>query len=746
MHNQVITISKGSYIEIYRIILDLPLSNQILLVRLDTPSDSKPKHSGRPKTKQPANDIKPMRLFTGLIWENREGLLSLHESKLLQVVEVEPDAIFLKPIINNKQQKLSANRLAAMRGFLDVDNLKHRILLDNNLGGLVKQGMEASGFSATQIYKLFSALCRYGFTKSSLRPRFDRCGSPGMLRPCDPGGRKKPGARTVHEKIDIHFTGEAITTQPGVSTEWKNLILSADIGLKNPKPLMPQRCKLIINSAFMTKLKDVNGDLLPVHPELGKYPNERQIQRVLKTNISTVDKLIHKTTNFHFKANMRGLTGKNWEGVSGPGHTWAIDSTIGDIYLRSSVNRSWIVGRPIVYVIVDIWSTAVVGFYVCLNGPSWDMAMIALFCASSEPNLIAEMYGYTPMFTLDPHPTMASLLLCDRAEYLSQAASYTGARLIQTMCYTPPYRGDLKGLVEVLHRIAKDQLFGWVPGAIDARRKEYELRNFDRTKAVLTVREFTHYLYVVFSEYNLTANRDHRLDSHMRATDVNPTPAGLWNWGHSVGIGFQRFIPQSELITTLLPTANASVTKGGIMLGGKHYVTNTSRDLESATVARNLGGWDIQGHYFPGSVSKIWTPNEGGKGMLEMQLSDHSTASAELSFDEHADALAYSKLKKQQQAHDKSVQGIKFHAKKDEIIQQGKRRTADALEQHSLPQPPINLTRTLEHEITTSQPSNGSFKSNSLPPVAEGGAEDFTKIMRHILDEHNLEDDSNAEK
>ena len=744
MHNQVITISKDSYVEIYRIILDLPLYNQIILVRLDTPSDSKPKHSGRPKTKQPTNNTKPIRLFTELIWASREDLLFLHESKLLQAVDVEPDALFLKSITNDKQQNLFANRLNAMRGFLDIDNLKYRILLDNNLGGLVRQGMKASGFSTTQIYKLFSTLCRYGFTESSLRPRFDRCGSPGILRPCDPEGRKKPGARTVREKIEMTAVGESITTQPGVSTEWKNMILAADIGIKNPKPLMPQRCKLIINSVFMGKLKDINGKLLPVHPKLGEYPNVRQIQRVLKTNISTIEQLIHKTTKHHFTANMRGLTGKNWEGVSGPGHTWAIDSTIGDIYLRSSVNRTWIVGRPIVYVIVDIWSTAVVGFYVCLAGPSWDMAKIALFCASADPNLIAEMYGYTPMFTLDPQPTMAAVLMCDRGEYLSLGASFTGAKLISTMSYAPPYRGDLKGLVEVLHRIEKDQQFQFVPGAIDARRKEYELRNFDRTEAGLTVREYTHYLHAIFSEYNLTANRDHRLDSHMCAADVNPTPKGLWNWGHSVGIGFQKLMPQSELITSLLPAANASVTRNGIMLGGKHYVTNTAKDLDWAIVARNLGGWKIQCHYFPGSVSKIWTPNEGGKGMLEMQLSDHSIASSELSFDEQADALAYSKLKRQQQDHDKSVHGIKFHTKKDEIVQQAKRLTADALDQRPCPQPPIKHTRALEHEITTLQPSTRSFVSNSTQQTNQDEAKDFTKIMRNILDEHNLLDDSNA--
>ena len=746
MHNQVITISKDTHTEIYRIILVLPLDNIVIKVRIDTPSGDKLGHRGRPKIIKPVNNVKPNRLFTALIWANLDELIALYHSKCLHIVDVEPDAIFLKQIIVSKQQTQFAKRLAAMRCFLDLSNFKNRLFLDKSLGGLVKEAADVSGFSNTQIYKLFSALCRYGFTESSLRPRFDRCGSPGMRRPCDPGGRKKPGARTLLEKIELSTLGETNISQSGISTDWKSLILAADIGIKYPKPPMPQRCKIIINSSFVKKLKDDNGVLSPIHPNIGEYPNIRQIKRVLDTNTSRIEKLMSKTTKFHFQSNMRGLTSKNWEGVSGPGHTWAIDSTVGDIYLRSSVNRSWIVGRPIVYAIVDIWSTAIVGFYVCLTGPSWSMAKLALFCASANPKLIADMYGYTPLFTLDPLPTLPSVLFSDRGENLSKGASHTGIKIMHIMSYTPPYRGDLKGLVEVLHRIIKDQQFLFLPGAIDARRKEYEFRKFNRAEAILTLREYTRYLYACFSEYNLTANRDHRLDAHMRAQNVLPTPSGLWNWGHAVGIGFQKSTSQSELITNLLPTANVSVTRSGIMFGGNQYKTNADRDRELTVLARNHGGWKIPGHYFPGSVSKIWVPNEGGKGMLEMQLSDHSNTSPELSFDEHADALVYSKLKSQQQAHDKSVLGINFHSTKDAILQQSKKLTTDALSQHSESQPPIKLTRMREHEILNTHSSNRPNATTIPSQSTQSEIDDYTEIMKQILDGHNQEAESNANK
>ncbi len=134
---------------------------------------------------------------------------------------------------------------------------------------------------------------------------------------------------------------------------------------------------------------------------------------------------------------------------------------------------------------------------------------------------------------------MCFALMCDRGEYLSKGASHTGLKLIPCLSYAPPYRPDLKGLVEVLHRIKKDAQYLFVPGAMDARRVEFELSRSRPHESVLTLRDYVQYLYCIFDEYNLTADRSKRLDAHMAAAGVFPSPAGLWHWGHQVGIGYQ---------------------------------------------------------------------------------------------------------------------------------------------------------------------------------------------------------------
>jgi putative transposase len=173
------------------------------------------------------------------------------------------------------------------------------------------------------------------------------------------------------------------------------------------------------------------------------------------------------------------------------------------------------------------------------------------------------MWGYQPLLTLSPRPSLCYTLMCDRGELLSKGHRGTALKLIPMTSYAPPYRGDLKGLVEVLHRIEKDAQFLFIPGAMDHRRAEMELRKVRPETCVFTVREYTQYLYEIFSDYNATANRSHRVDAHMLAAGVVPTPAGLWRWGHEMGIAFRRQIAEADLVTEFLPSEVGRVARDG---------------------------------------------------------------------------------------------------------------------------------------------------------------------------------------
>lgn len=669
MHNEVIRIASGELKGLYRVVLDEPAIELVVAVRMDAEAEAenvRPKggRKKKEKTKKPRKKAPPP-LVGELLWLSRRELESLDRDHHLLRVEIDLDPIFYLPNSVAADQDIFESRKAVMKDFLSFQTLRDSILVHSGLGGLVKAIVESATASRALVYKLWSLLCRHGISETSLRPMRQNCGAPGVARPCDPGGRQKAGRKTAKQRMDAKAGIKLPPEQPGMSTDWRNRIMAADLSIPEPKPEMPARCTLILNSHFVKRFRYVDGKLVAVepeeaselakhkkeggkvvevNPEKGEYPNRPQIRRVLEVEIPRLVRLAQKTTAGHFKRSLRGLVARNWKGVAGPGHTWAIDSTIGDIYLRSSINAAWIIGRPVVYIECDVWSTAIVGFYVCLQGPSWDMGKLSLFSAGADPELIGDLWGYHAVQTLSPAPTLPAVLMCDRGEYLSRAASQTGIKLIPVMSYAPPYRPDLKGIVEVLHRIMKDhQRCDFIPGAIDARTAELELRKFNPNDGIFTTRQFVHYLHTIFTKYNLTADREHRLDAHMKAAGVFPSPAGLWAWGHRMGVGFRRAVPQSELVTSLLFADTARVSRNGVMYAGRHYSNSAVDEQQWSAYARNFGGWDIPCHHYPGSVSRIWTPNVAGQGLLDLKLSDQSTASPELTFDEVADAFVFGK-------------------------------------------------------------------------------------------------------
>lgn len=309
------------------------------------------------------------------------------------------------------------------------------------------------------------------------------------------------------------------------------------------------------------------------------------------------------------------------------------------------------------------------------------------------------------------------MLLCDRGEYLSQAAKVTGAKLIPNLAYTPPYRPDLKGLVEVLHRIEKDRQFYFIPGAIDQRRAEYELRRFDPSESVMTIPEYVAFLHETFTSYNLTASRDDRLDVFMRAAGVFPSPSGLWRYGHEVGVGVRRHLSETKLITELLPSEMASVTRRGVKFLGMEYSSPEIEEREWTARARNFGAWDIQSHYFPGSVSRLWTPDPAAAGLLELQLSDHSVASPELTTQEFLDAFMVGKINSQENAHLRLMMAMESRRKVEAMIKNAQALTAEAIAKCSGVTPSMSEARAFENAKFAVSNAHAEYQEASEDPI-----------------------------
>ncbi|MBK0114091.1 MULTISPECIES: DDE-type integrase/transposase/recombinase [unclassified Delftia] len=712
MHNQAFKLTTealGLPEGIFRIVVDVPVTDITYCVLIKQNSPRAMVRGGRPRIEDQNLKRKKRIIQKSLVGTlyaiARNDLMDLIESHEAIPISLELPGLYYQTIDQPAAQNAFEKRCRVMEQFLDIQKLKESILAHGNLGSLVREATQQHKVSRSYVYKLWSMLCTLGLSKTSLRTRWDKCGAPGERRDLSiTNPRKKAGRKTFAQRLSklvFGCWGEPI--QPGMNTVWRAKIMLADKGIATPKPSMPERHKRIISSHFTTAMRfDDKGNIVAIGLEKGQYPNYQQVKRVLTEEIDEIYRIREKTSSGHFERALRGLSGYSWEGAEGPGLMYAIDSTIGDVYLRSSIDPTWIIGRPIVYVIVDVFSTAVVGFYVCLTGPSWDTAQVAIFNTAASSELLSDLWGYDMRQSLFPAPTLPARLLCDRGEYLSKRAKATGMALLTTLSYTAPFRPDLKGVVEVMHRIMKNVQYNFIPGAMDARRKEYDLRKSNPAAATMSIRQYMQFLHECFYVYNLTADRSIRLDAHMIAQGVFPSPAGLWRWGHAMGIGFSRAQRQAELITQLLPGSVARVTRHGVIFRGNQYSSSIVESEQWTTRARSVrGSSEISAMYYPGSVSHIWTPYERGNGLIDLTISDHSRADPALTYDEVVDAFAFQKLKAADVEHKRVQEAVLGYCRMELIRKQALEETRIARQRSRGLTPTIREARAFENDLNT---------------------------------------------
>jgi putative transposase len=677
------TVEQGSVSEgIYRIILDEQGIGKVVAVLLDRPVMAHGRPPGRPRRpdsrRRPRKATEPM--VGELLWLDRDELKQLHRLHLAHEVTLERDPNVLTPIAKESHEVIFKHRVEALALFLDFKRLEEVILTKQNTAGLVEAVVQSANVSEAFVRRQWSNLCRYGIEELSLRPRFDRCGAPGKRRPVAEGIRKKAGRKDEAQRLAADFGVHTESAQPGMSEKWLDMIIQAERAIKSPTLSLRQRHEQILKHQFFRRFKCVDGVFVEVEQERGTYPTFSQYSWCVKQR-SFLERQYLKTTQANFDRNLKGARARSWQKVPGPGHTWTIDSTVGDIYLRANFDRSWILGRPIVYIIVDVWSTAVVGFYVSLEGPSWATASVALFNAAAPFELVSRLNGCLAPQTLFPAPTLPYELFFDRGEIHSRAARKALCKIIDHLATAAPYLARMKGIVESLHRISRDDFYPFTPGAMNFRRKEYELRHQGVATSAMTIGEFTQTLAECFFRYNLTSDRTDRLDPHMIAAGVDPSPAGLWRYGHMVGNGFSRSTSLSTLVNELLPDGTARVRRSGVFHARKQYESAVIDQLGWVDRARTNGGFDLPIRYHPGSVRSIWTPHPVDKGYLELSLSDCSTASHEQRFDEVADAYAFDQcVNKAEREHTRLMQRLRSRARDQQRTDAANAaaRTADA--------------------------------------------------------------------
>lgn len=268
----------------------------------------------------------------------------------------------------------------------------------------------------------------------------------------------------------------------------------------------------------------------------------------------------------------------------GPGYQYLIDAVILDVYVISQFNSNWIVGRPVAYVVMDVYSRLVVGIYVGLEGPSWLGAMMALANVAEDKVSFCEKYGFSITEAEWSCREMPYEILADNGEMAGRKPDTLINNLDIRVVNAPPYRPDWKGILERYFRTIQEYVKPFAPGFVIPRREGSDYR----LDATLTLKGITRIILKAIVWHN----NYHRIKSYSRteemiSNDVPAVPIKLWNFGRKY-TGNPRYFPEDIVKLNLLPTAQAKVTPRGIIFKRRRYYSE-SPQIKKLIQLANVG-------------------------------------------------------------------------------------------------------------------------------------------------------------
>ncbi|WP_029032207.1 Mu transposase C-terminal domain-containing protein [Salinarimonas rosea] len=450
----------------------------------------------------------------------------------------------------------------------------------------------ASALSRQTVYRLIRRYWQRGMTPNALIPDYANSGAPGQDRPTPIGKRGRA----------VKFGLEGLNVDRALRDKMRDAV-TRYYGM-NRRIDLKECHKLLLDDHFTDMVVDPKtGAQKPMVRQ--PYPSMGQFRYWFEKDNDVFEIERRRRTPRVFDKDMRALLSTSTASVPGPGSLWQIDATIADVYLVSRLNRSKIIGRPVLYFITDVFSRMIVGLAVTFEGPSWVGAMTALVNAASDKVAFCREYGIEIEPADWPCVGLPSAIIGDRGEMLSPRAETLINHFGVDLKNTPPYRADLKGIVEKRFDLIQKDFGPYVPGFVEPDFRERGVRDY-RLDSKLTIDEFIS----VIINCVLVHNNSHRFkeyprDAQMIADDVQPVPIDLWEWGIARRGGDLQRYSAEKVRLSLLPEDVATVTRSGIRFYDCYY-SSSEAVARNWFVKANGGRWKVPISYDPRCMDTIW--------------------------------------------------------------------------------------------------------------------------------------------
>jgi hypothetical protein len=541
-----------------------------------------------------------MPIFKAGIRENR-CLVSIYKAPFYQLESEE-----LIPIIQKRKRD---ENWQLIKELINSQNYLEDIITSER-SRKISQYAKSKGTYVQKIYRLLNLYWRYGQHKNALLPAYKLSGAKGIPRTAGTAKRGAPPKDYIPALSPIE--GKNVTEHD------KKIFKRAmkKYGLKGKEVALSRVYDQMLKDFYYGEI--LLADSQERDPTL---PSLRSFRYWIK-KLFGPDEILRKQTNKgDYERNKRGLRGSATDHTQVIGSCFEIDATVIDVHIVSEFNRNTVLGRPTLYCVIDKESRMIVGLHVSLEYASWRAGRQALV------NSFTPKKNYCARFGIDieeaewPCYHIPQRLLCDRGEFICKKPEELAVPLIGHISIAPPYRADLKGIVERRFKIFNDRLLHELKGTTNGRH--YIRGDKDpRLDAQFTITEITSLLIDEVLEHNNSIFQDLARSSPLLIeSELPPTPINYWNLHLEKHLHSLSVMDESEIRACLLPPEKVSMTSRGIRLNNNLYYESDDPDFEDwKSIARTNGRWPLDARIDQDNASYIYVRLQPNRGFTRCSL------------------------------------------------------------------------------------------------------------------------------
>lgn len=536
-----------------------------------------------------------------------------------------PDSKLSKAEIATRNYRLAIiEPLVASPGRIDLEpELRRRAIAEIARGQGDFAGNAVGTVRRESVLRYLRLYWRFGQTPNALVPAFQGRGGRGKARPGRADAPKRGRPRDGVEKHGIIGIN--------VDEPVKAAILKG-YRYQNLRKLSDRQAVDYINQELLGRETIIDGIPTKLKPPIGEQLTVRQFRYHVQKEKTLGQRYGDRFGDTAYQQKARPKLSTTADMPTGPGSVYQIDATIGDIYLRCADDPSRTIGRPVIYLVVDMYSRMIVGFFVCLSGPSWETARMALGNAFSDKVDFCAGLGIKIEDEEWPSRHLCKQLMGDRGwDHLSKHAGAAARDLGYKLSNLPPRRPDLKALVEGAFDVVNQTMLKFAPGSWPTRDASEPKNRFDGGYTLL---EFEKFMALHIIRHNTTRQVTEPPSGWDTSRGRAPTPVQIWLHGCARGAPERRDADWIRVAT--LSTGMARETRDGLKFNKVHFVPPSGRsDLAGRFVKVPGRKWrKVEIKWHPGRADVIYVIAERGESFVMFQLSPGDARFLHYTFDE----------------------------------------------------------------------------------------------------------------